>query len=188
MREPLEAGRIHISRAARQASFPARFQFVAAMNPCPCGYLGHPSGRCRCTPDQIARYRSRISGPLLDRIDLQIEVPSLPAEALPGRAGHGTETSATVRARVAKAAACQRARQGKPNAQLQPREIERICKPDGEGEALLKSAFARLSLSARAYHRILKVARTIADLASVEALSATHIAEAIGYRRLDRAG
>jgi len=188
LREPLEAGRIHISRAARQASFPARFQFVAAMNPCPCGYLGHPSGRCRCTPDQIARYRSRISGPLLDRIDLQIEVPSLPAEALPGRAGHGTETSATVRARVAKAAACQRARQGKPNAQLQPREIERICKPDGEGEALLKSAFARLSLSARAYHRILKVARTIADLASVEALSATHIAEAIGYRRLDRAG
>src|SRR5205814_3757360 len=134
LREPLEAGRIHISRAARQASFPARFQFVAAMNPCPCGYLGHPSGRCRCTPDQIARYRSRISGPLLDRIDLQIEVPSLPAEALPGRAGHGTETSATVRARVAKAAACQRARQGKPNAQLQPREIERLCRPDAAGE------------------------------------------------------
>src|SRR5258706_4692131 len=102
--EPLEAGRIHISRAARQASFPARFQFVAAMNPCPCGYLGHPSGRCRCTPDQIARYRGRISGPLLDRIDLQIEVPSLPAEVLPARAGHNTETSATVRARVAAAA------------------------------------------------------------------------------------
>ena len=188
LREPLEAGRIHISRAARQASFPARFQFVAAMNPCPCGYLGHPSGRCRCTPDQIARYRGRISGPLLDRIDLQIEVPSLPADALPARAGHNTETSATVRARVAAAAARQRARQGKPNAQLQPREIERICKPDADGEALLKSAFARLSLSARAYHRILKVARTIADLASLEALSAMHIAEAIGYRRLDRTG
>ncbi len=188
LREPLEAGRIHISRAARQASFPARFQFVAAMNPCPCGYLGHPSGRCHCTPDQIARYRGRISGPLLDRIDLQIEVPSLPAEVLPARAGHNTETSATVRARVAAAATRQRARQGKPNAQLQPREIERICKPDAEGEALLKSAFARLSLSARAYHRILKVARTIADLASLEALSAMHIAEAIGYRRLDRTG
>ena len=188
LREPLEAGRIHISRAARQASFPARFQFVAAMNPCPCGYLGHPSGRCRCTPDQIARYRGRISGPLLDRIDLQIEVPSLPAEALPARAGQSTETSATVRARVATAAARQRARQGKPNAQLQPREIERICRPDAEGEALLKSALARLSLSARAYHRILKVARTVADLASMDALSAMHIAEAIGYRRLDRTG
>jgi magnesium chelatase family protein len=125
---------------------------------------------------------------LLDRIDLQIEVPSLPAEALPARAGHNTETSATVRARVAAAAVRQRARQGKPNAQLQPREIERICKPDADGEALLKSAFARLSLSARAYHRILKVARTIADLAAAEALSPTHIAEAIGYRRLDRTG
>jgi magnesium chelatase family protein len=188
LREPLEAGRIHISRAARQASFPARFQFVAAMNPCPCGYLGHPNGRCRCTPDQIARYRGRISGPLLDRIDLQIEVPSLPAAALPARAAHGTETSAAVRVRVCAAAARQRARQGKPNAQLQPREIERICKPDAGGEALLKSAFARLSLSARAYHRILKVARTIADLAAVEALSAGHVAEAIGYRRLDRTG
>ncbi len=188
LREPLEAGRIHISRAARQASFPARFQFVAAMNPCPCGYLGHPTGRCRCTPDQIARYRGRISGPLLDRIDLQIEVPSLPADALPARPGQTGEPSAIVRARVAAAAARQRARQGKPNAQLQPREIERLCRPDAQGDALLKSAFARLSLSARAYHRILKVARTIADLAAAEELAATHVAEAIGYRRLDRTG
>jgi magnesium chelatase family protein len=188
LREPLEAGRIHISRAARQASFPARFQFVAAMNPCPCGYLGHATGRCRCTPDQIARYRGRISGPLLDRIDLQIEVPSLPADALPMRAGQAGEPSATVRTRVAVAAARQRARQGKPNAQLQPREIERLCRPDERGEALLKSAFARLSLSARAYHRILKVARTIADLATVEEVAAAHVAEAIGYRRLDRTG
>ena len=186
LREPLEAGRIHISRAARQASFPARFQFVAAMNPCPCGYLGHSSGRCRCTPDQIARYRARISGPLLDRIDLQIEVPSLPADALPASVGPGGESSATVRARVAAAAARQRSRQGKPNAQLQNREIERLCCPDAEGEALLKSAFARLSLSARAYHRILKVARTIADLAAAEEICARHVAEAIGYRRLDR--
>ncbi|HEX8010504.1 MAG TPA: YifB family Mg chelatase-like AAA ATPase [Casimicrobiaceae bacterium] len=188
LREPLEAGRIHISRAARQATFPARFQFVAAMNPCPCGYLGHPSGRCRCTPDRIARYRDRISGPLLDRIDLQIEVPSLPADALPVAAGRCGETSAAVRARVAAAAARERARQGKPNAQLQPREIERICRLDREGEALLRSAFARLSLSARAYHRILRVARTIADLAGVEDLAATHVAEAIGYRRFDRVG
>jgi magnesium chelatase family protein len=189
LREPLESGKIHISRAARQVTFPASFQFVAAMNPCPCGYLGHPSGKCRCTPDQIARYRGRISGPLLDRIDLQIEVPSLPADALPGRrdgAGNG-ETSAVVRDRVAQAAARQRARQGKPNSQLQTREVERWCTLDAESESLLKQAFARLSLSARAYHRILKVARTIADLAAAEALSASHVAEAISYRRLDRA-
>jgi magnesium chelatase family protein len=186
LREPLEAGRIHISRAARQASFPARFQFVAAMNPCPCGYLGHPSGRCHCTPDQIARYRARISGPLLDRIDLQIEVPSLPADALPASAGPTGEPSKTVRVRVAAAAARQHSRQGKPNAQLQSREIERFCRPDAKGEALLRSAFARLSLSARAYHRILKVARTIADLAAREDIACAHVAEAIGYRRLDR--
>jgi magnesium chelatase family protein len=186
LREPLESGRIHISRAARQAIFPARFQFVAAMNPCPCGYLGHPTGKCRCSPDQIARYRGRISGPLLDRIDLQIEVPSLPVDALPPRAGRAAEPSAAVRSRVMAAAVIQRARQGKPNAQLQPKEIERLCRPDAQGEALLKSAFARLSLSARAYHRILKVARTIADLAAAEGLAASHVAEAIGYRRLDR--
>ena len=188
LREPLETGKIHISRAARQASFPARFQFVAAMNPCPCGYLGHPSGKCRCTPDQIARYRSRISGPLLDRIDLQIEVPSLPAEDLPTGRHRTGESSAAVRARVAAAATRQRARQGKPNGELQPREVERFCVPDTQGEALLKAAFARLSLSARAYHRILKVARTIADLAAADTLSASHVAEAIGYRRLDRTG
>ena len=186
LREPLESGQIHISRAARQAIFPARFQFVAAMNPCPCGYLGHPTGKCRCSPDQIARYRSRISGPLLDRIDLQIEVPSLPVDALPPTPGRAAEASAAVRGRVVAAAALQRARQGKPNAQLQPKEIERVCRPDTQGEALLKNAFARLSLSARAYHRILKVARTIADLAAAEDLAASHVAEAIGYRRLDR--
>src|SRR5207237_205668 len=149
LREPLEAGRIHISRAARQASFPARFQFVAAMNPCPCGYLGHPSGRCHCTPEAIARYRGRISGPLLDRIDLQIEVPALPADVLPSRMGSAGEPSAAVRERVAAAASRQRARQGKPNGALQPREIERLCRLDARGEALLKSALARFSLSAR---------------------------------------
>jgi magnesium chelatase family protein len=185
LREPLEAGRVHISRAARQASFPARFQFVAAMNPCPCGYLGHPSGRCHCTPDAIARYRGRISGPLLDRIDVQIEVPALPPDALPGRAGAG-ECTATVRERVARARACQHARQGKPNAQLQPKEVEGLCRLEARGEALLRSALARLSLSARAYHRILKVARTIADLADEAEIGAPHVAEAIGYRRLDR--
>jgi magnesium chelatase family protein len=159
------------------------------MNPCTCGYLGHPSGKCRCSPDQIARYRARISGPLLDRIDLQIEVPSLPADALPAR--HDTandgESSKTVRERVARAAARQHARQGKPNGQLQTREVERWCALGTEGEALLKQAFARLSLSARAYHRILKVARTIADLAAADTLASSHVAEAIGYRRLNRA-
>ncbi|HTP46932.1 MAG TPA: YifB family Mg chelatase-like AAA ATPase [Casimicrobiaceae bacterium] len=185
LREPIETGQINISRAARQATFPARFQFLAAMNPCPCGYLGHPSGKCRCTPDQIARYRSRISGPLLDRIDLQIEVPPVPAHLLPGDS-QSAETSAAVRARVAAAAGRQRARQGKSNAELQPKEVERFCTPDAPGEALLRAAFARLSLSARAYHRILKVARTVADLAGAHELAAAHLAEAIGYRRLDR--
>jgi magnesium chelatase family protein len=186
LREPLEAGRIHISRAARQASFPARFQFVAAMNPCPCGYLGHPSGRCHCTPDAIARYRGRISGPLLDRIDVQIEVAALPADAFPGRGGTEGESSLRVRERVGAAAARQRERQGKPNAQLQPKEIERLCRLDRSAEALLKSALARLALSARAYHRILKVARTIADLAAIDEIGTAQVAEAISYRRLDR--
>jgi len=186
LREPLEAGRIHISRAARQASFPARFQFVAAMNPCPCGYLGHPSGRCRCTPDAIARYRGRISGPLLDRIDIQIEVPALPPDAFPSGAVPLGESSRVIRERVIAAAARQHARQGRANAQLQPKEIERLCRLDREAEALLRSALARLALSARAYHRILKVARTIADLARAEQIASVHVAEAISYRRLDR--
>jgi magnesium chelatase family protein len=189
LREPLESGHIHISRAARQATFPARFQFVAAMNPCPCGYLGHANGRCRCTPDRIARYRARISGPLLDRIDLQIEVPAVAAEVLPARRDVAVqeEPSAAVRQRCIDAARRQHERQGKPNGRLQPREVERHCIAEAQGEALLKNAFARLALSARAYHRILKVARTIADLASADSISAAHIAEAIGYRRLERA-
>ena len=178
----------HISRAARQATFPARFQLVAAMNPCPCGYLGHASGRCRCTPDQVARYRARISGPLLDRIDLQIEVPSLAADALPGpRRLPSPERRATRCAeRVAAAKQRQHRRQVKANAWLDVKEVERWCVPNADGDALLKSAFARLALSARAYHRILKVARTIADLAGSDALAGAHVAEAIGYRRFDR--
>ena len=188
LREPMESGHIQISRAARQASFPARFQLVAAMNPCPCGYLGHGSGKCHCTPDQIARYRGRISGPLLDRIDLQIEVPALAAETFVSASEGGvrSETSAIVCERVGAASRRQRARQGKPNAWLQPREVERICALDERATALLKTAFARLSLSARAYHRILKVGRTIADLAHADIIAASHIAEAIGYRRMDR--
>ena len=181
LREPLESGRVTISRAARQADFPARFQLVAAMNPCPCGYLGHASGKCRCNPDQVARYRSKISGPLLDRIDLQIEVPSLNESELSGALTG--DTSATVRARVAAAADAQTLRQGKPNNLLMPLEIEQWCKPDEAGEKLLRQAISRLNLSARAYHRVLKVARTIADLAGSTAISPMHIAEAIQYRR-----
>ncbi len=181
LREPMEAGRITISRAARQADFPARFQLIAAMNPCPCGYLGHPGGQCRCSPELVARYRGRISGPLLDRIDLHIEVAALP-EAEMTAAGDG-EASSVVRARVAAARARQIERQGKPNVQLGSKEIDRYCQPDTAAMALLKLAIARLNLSARAYHRILRVARSIADLAGEECIGAGQVAEAVQYRR-----
>ena len=181
LREPLETGHITISRAARQADFPARFQLVAAMNPCPCGYLGHPTQACRDTPDQIARYRGRISGPLLDRIDIQISVPALTEDELM-RAVPG-EASAAIRTRVDAARARQMHRQGKPNAALGTQEIDALCTLDAAGEALLKQAIARLNLSARAYHRILRLARSIADLAGSAPILTAHIAEAIQYRR-----
>ncbi|MCP5252190.1 MAG: YifB family Mg chelatase-like AAA ATPase [Burkholderiales bacterium] len=185
LREPLESGRITISRAARQAEFPARFQLIAAMNPCPCGYLGHASGKCHCTPDQIVRYRARISGPLLDRIDLQIEVPAVPQEELMRQQTTG-EKSETIRRRIEKSYRKQIDRQGKANNQLSVKEIDRFCAPDPDSENLLKQAIARLNLSARAYHRILKVARTIADLSDADKIGKQHIAEAIQYRRMDR--
>jgi magnesium chelatase family protein len=209
LREPLESGVIHISRAARQSTFPAQFQLVAAMNPCPCGWLGHASGRCHCTPDRIARYRSRVSGPLLDRIDLAIDVPAVPPESLALNAGIGrrsrsegsdvavaepeirtretVESSATVRVRVERARERQRDRQGKANARLSPAEVAAHCVPEADAEDLLARAMNRLALSARAYHRVLKVARTIADLAGCERINTTHVAEAIGYRRMDAA-
>jgi magnesium chelatase family protein len=158
---------------------------VAAMNPCPCGYLGHYNGKCRCTPDQVARYRGKISGPLLDRIDLLFEVPAVPQDDLLKQADG--EPSATIRARVEAARQRQLARQGKPNALLSVSEIDVHCAPDAQGEALLRQAISRLDLSARAYHRILKVARSIADLADASALGSEHIAEAVQYRRMDRA-
>ncbi|WP_126447392.1 YifB family Mg chelatase-like AAA ATPase [Sulfuricystis multivorans] len=179
LREPLETGFIRVSRAARRAEFPARFQLVAAMNPCPCGYLG--DARCRCTPEQIARYRGKLSGPLLDRIDLMIEVPAVSEAELSARATG--EPSASVRERVVAARARQIDRQAKPNALLVPDEIDCHCRPDDAGAALLKQAMQRLDLSARAYHRILKVARSIADLAADEIVRGPHIAEAIQYRR-----
>lgn len=185
LREPLETGRVTVSRAAQRAEFPARFQLVAAMNPCPCGYLGDPSGRCRCTADQVQRYRARISGPLLDRIDLHIEVPRQPHAAL-GEPPAGGEDSAAARERVRAARVMAWHRQHKANAHLAPPEIDRHCRLDGAGLRLLEQAMQRFGLSHRAYHRILKVARTIADLAGNDAIEVRHLSEAIGYRCLDR--
>jgi magnesium chelatase family protein len=186
LREPLETGQIVVSRAARQAEFPARFQLVAAMNPCPCGYLGDDSGRCRCTEEQVQRYRARLSGPLLDRIDLHVEVPRPPRALLRPDAPPDGEPSAVVAARVLEARNRQLARSGKPNARLSPREAGYFCAPDGAALDLLELAAERLGFSARAYHRILKIARTIADLAATETVESNHVAEAIGYRLLDR--
>jgi magnesium chelatase family protein len=181
LREPLESGRVTISRAARQAEYPARFQLVAAMNPCPCGFFGAATGKCRCTPDQVSRYRGKLSGPFLDRVDMYVEVPAVPeAELLAQATG---ESSATVRARVTSARSRALVRQGKPNAELGASDVDRHCPTDGAGDALLRRALAQLDLSARAYHRILKLARTIADVAASKTIGAAHIAEAIQYRR-----
>jgi magnesium chelatase family protein len=186
LREPLESGQITVSRAARQVDFPARFQLIAAMNPCPCGYLGDSAGRCRCTPDQVQRYRGRLSGPLLDRIDLQVFVPRLESAELTAGQPPAAEASAVVRERVLRARARQEQRAGKPNARLTPKELERDCVVDEVTRQLLGTALTRLALSARAYHRVLKVARTIADLAGVEAIVSAHVAEALRYRQMDR--
>jgi magnesium chelatase family protein len=185
LREPLESGVVTISRAARQSEFPARFQLVAAMNPCPCGWAGDPSARCRCSPDAVARYRARISGPLLDRIDLHVDVPRLPPAQLRPDAPDG-ESSAAVRARVEAARTVQQARAGKPNAQLTQAETMAASRLSAADQALLERAIDSLQLSARSMHRILRVARTIADLAGSTDIASVHLAEALGYRRIDR--
>ncbi len=181
LREPLESGRITISRAARQADFPARFQLIAAMNPCPCGYRGHATRVCRCTHDQVLRYQGRVSGPLLDRIDMQIEVKPVSAEVLSADADG--ELSATIVARVQRAAELQQHRQGKSNQYLSTREIDKLCKLDEAGEDCLRISMERFQWSGRAYHRVLRVARTIADLAGARKIQVDHVREAIQYRR-----
>jgi magnesium chelatase family protein len=181
LREPLESGHITISRAARQADFPARFQLIAAMNPCPCGYYGHSNGKCRCTPDIVLRYQNRISGPFLDRIDMQIQVGELPHADLLKQADG--EPSADIQQRVECAYTRQLERQGKANCLLSTLEIEQYCHHDAAAEQLLRAAMSKLNWSARAYHRVLKVARSIADLSGSAAIHSAHIAEAIQYRR-----
>lgn len=188
LRQPLESGEVVIARAVASVRFPARFQLVAASNPCPCGHLGDPRRECRCSPGQVQAYRARLSGPLLDRIDLQLEVPAVAfSDLLGGRTG---ETSGAVRARVLAARQRQAARRreggGSTNATLTPPELRRFCSPGPEGERLLELAVARLGLSARGVHRVLRVARTIADLDGAEGLAPRHVAEAIAYRTLDR--
>jgi len=185
LREPIESGNITISRAARQAEFPARFQLIAAMNPCPCGYHGHANGQCQCTLEQVHRYRSRISGPLLDRIDMHVDVPSIHFSQLQ-KTPSNEENSDQVRARVCAARDRQQQRSGKPNALLANQELNEICQLDHACIKLLEQASEQLGLSARAYHRILRLARTIADVDQIDVISTTIIAEAISYRRLDR--
>jgi magnesium chelatase family protein len=180
LREPMESGHIVISRARDRVRFPARFQLVAAMNPCPCGYLGEPTGRCRCSPEQIQRYRNKLSGPLLDRIDLHLTVareatalnPSAPSD----------DNTARAAALVAKARDLQLRRQGCANAFLDLPGLRRHCPLSAEDEAWLETACERLTLSLRAAHRLLKVARTLADLEEVEAIGRGHLAEALQYR------
>jgi magnesium chelatase family protein len=188
LREPLEEGEITISRAGGRMTFPASFTLVASMNPCPCGYLGSPDRACTCPPTAVDRYRSKISGPLLDRIDLHVDVPAVPVRELSGRSSG--ESSETIRERVIAARVLQQNRfrgtSTRANSQMSLKQIQSHCSLDQSGQAMLERAIDRLGLSARAYTRILKVARTIADLQREENITSAHVAEAIGYRSLDR--
>ena len=185
MRQPMESGNVTIARAARTLTFPARFTLAAALNPCPCGYFNHGRRECHCTPQQIARYLTKISGPLLDRIDLQVEVAALTTEEVASE--ETGEPSSAIRARVEAARQIQRERFRRANADMTSRQLRKYCELDPPAKRLLISAIDRLDLSARAHDRILKVARTIADLESVERIDSAHVAEAVQYRALDRA-
>ncbi|MDH5425873.1 MAG: YifB family Mg chelatase-like AAA ATPase [Gammaproteobacteria bacterium] len=184
LREPLETGRITISRAARQADFPAQFQLIAAMNPCPQGYNCDGKDLCQCTPEQQRKYRSKISAPLLDRIDIHIEVPQVPRETLQSQ--QLSENSRHIRERVMKAYQRQMQRHGKVNAELSNKELEQSCQLNTAEQQLMDKAMYKLKLSARAYHRILKLSRTIADLEGLDEITLQHLSEAISYRSLDR--
>lgn len=186
LREPLESGVITISRAAFQMTFPAQFQFIAAMNPCPCGFAGYAEGNCRCTQEQIQRYFGKLSGPLLDRIDMQVEVPRLPANLLAADAVYPAESSQVVKMRVIKSRARQFERQGKCNMDLTPREVAAHCRLQDDAQHLLNQVMQKLNFSARSYQRILKVSRTIADLSLSDAILVAHLSEALIYRCLDR--
>jgi magnesium chelatase family protein len=188
LRQPLEEGKVTISRAATSLTYPARFMLVAAMNPCPCGFYGDPKRACTCTPNQINTYRSRISGPLLDRIDIQVQVPAVPFRDLAQpETGEG---SVELRAQVVKAREVQGQRFHKTriyaNAHMPAKLVKQHCTPGPEAQRLLETAMERLGLSARAYHRILKIARTIADLEGEAAITPAQVAEAIQYRTMDR--
>ena len=181
LREPLETGRITIARAAHSTTFPARFQLIAAMNPCPCGFWGSTQRSCRCTPEQVARYQAKLSGPLLDRIDLHVEVPALPSQEL--LAQTAGEPSAAIRARVLQARERALQRQQCPNQMLQGEALDQHVQLDAAATELLRKAADKLGWSARATHRALRVARTIADLAGSERIASAHVAEAMQYRR-----
>jgi magnesium chelatase family protein len=196
LREPLETGKITISRAARRADFPARFQLIAAMNPCPCGYLGHAVRQCRCSPDQVARYQSKISGPLLDRIDIHMTVPALAEGELLAKntdnanstdtdtnAVLSGENSKTVAQRVAAARAIAHDRQGCANAALEGKALDEYCALDSSARSLLQAAMSKLGLSARAVHRVIRLSRTLADLSQINDIRSSDVAEAIQYRR-----
>jgi magnesium chelatase family protein len=185
LREPLEAGVVSVSRAALQTQYPAAFQLIAAMNPCPCGRQGDPSGDCNCTSSEVQRYRSRISAPLLDRMDMHVEVPRVAVDAFSEATERG-ETSAAAAGRVARAREIQLARQGVCNSRLTDASVDYVCAPDDEGRRILEKSMKRLGFSARARQRILKLARTIADLDEQEGIRSSHVSQAVMLRYLDR--
>jgi magnesium chelatase family protein len=189
LRQPLEEGKVTISRASGTMTFPCSFMLVAAMNPCPCGFYGDPKRECRCSPGQVERYRQKISGPLLDRIDLHVEAPAVAYKELADTVP--AESSSSIRSRIMKAREVQKHRFAKSrkttcNARMSHAQLKEHCRLDDRGNELLKNAMTDLNFSARAYDRILKVARTIADLAGSDSIAPDHLLEALSYRNLDR--